>query len=493
MPRLITLSRAARLVGVKRGTLQKRIRDGELKTFEGEIVLSDLLHAYPQTQLEDSSMLERVEQIMEQAVTKIIRDQTSPPDVKTLTARIMSLSDELARARTRTSQLEVLLNKARQKVAELQNTGDDELRNRTRELGEWFAGARQSRDTDIPEQLLAKEAFLRVMEAQIRILPCNQEFLVEGADNILEAGLRAGLALDYGCSNGQCGRCKARVVSGEVRRTQNHEYVFSEAEKGLGYILMCSNTAVTDVVLEADVAGNASDIMKQTIDVRLKKIEYPSEHLAILNVRTPRTRRLRFLAGQRVIVELVGGQRRELPIASCPCDGMNIQFHIPHNTGDPFSDCVFNELKPSETIMIKGPQGTFTLQEDTARSIVFIAFDTGFAPVKSLIEHAMALDNAEDIYLNRFFTDACPRYMDNLCRSWSDALDNFHSDSMQAPDETTVREQLNEIAGRLGRLGDFDFYVAGQEPWVTLTDDFLRRNGLPGKQLSLEILPYPGT
>mgnify|MGYP000532494315 CR=1 FL=1 len=35
MPRLITLSRAARLVGVKRGALQKKIRDGELRTFEG--------------------------------------------------------------------------------------------------------------------------------------------------------------------------------------------------------------------------------------------------------------------------------------------------------------------------------------------------------------------------------------------------------------------------------------------------------------------------
>ena len=61
MPRLITLSRAARLVGVKRGALQKKIRDGELRTFEGELLLSDLLHVYPQAQVEDSSMLERVD------------------------------------------------------------------------------------------------------------------------------------------------------------------------------------------------------------------------------------------------------------------------------------------------------------------------------------------------------------------------------------------------------------------------------------------------
>ena len=38
MHELLTLSRAARLVGVSRGELQKRIRDNELNTFEGQRV-----------------------------------------------------------------------------------------------------------------------------------------------------------------------------------------------------------------------------------------------------------------------------------------------------------------------------------------------------------------------------------------------------------------------------------------------------------------------
>ena len=67
MAKRISVSRAARLVGVKRGVLQQQIRSGKLQTFEGEIVLADLLHAYPNAQIEDSSMLERVEQIIEQA------------------------------------------------------------------------------------------------------------------------------------------------------------------------------------------------------------------------------------------------------------------------------------------------------------------------------------------------------------------------------------------------------------------------------------------
>jgi len=85
----ISLSRAARLVGVKRGTLQQQIRAGELNTFEGEIVLADLLQAYPNAQIEDSSMLERVEQIIEQA--SFINPDLSArkPDNLALTSRII--------------------------------------------------------------------------------------------------------------------------------------------------------------------------------------------------------------------------------------------------------------------------------------------------------------------------------------------------------------------------------------------------------------------
>ena len=97
MAKRISLSRAARLVGVKRGTLQQKIRAGELATFEGEIVLADLLHAYPDAQVEDSSMLERVEQIIEQATFVNPDHIARRPDNVALTARVMSLSRELAR------------------------------------------------------------------------------------------------------------------------------------------------------------------------------------------------------------------------------------------------------------------------------------------------------------------------------------------------------------------------------------------------------------
>ncbi len=98
------------------------------------------------------------------------------------------------------------------------------------------------------------------MAKNVHILPSGRDIISEGNSTLLEAGLSAGLALGYGCSNGNCGECIARVVSGEVQKIRHHDYRIGDAMSASGHVLMCSNAAVTDVVLEAPEAHNASEI-----------------------------------------------------------------------------------------------------------------------------------------------------------------------------------------------------------------------------------------
>ena len=86
----------------------------------------------------------------------------------------------------------------------------------------------------------------------------------------LRTALGAGLAVNYGCSNGNCGLCKAKIVAGQVKKTRHHDYVLSESERAQGYVLLCSNTAVTDVEVEAAVAGGVQDIPYQEIAAKVK-------------------------------------------------------------------------------------------------------------------------------------------------------------------------------------------------------------------------------
>ena len=487
MPRLITLSRAARLVGVKRGALQKKIRAGELRTFEGEILLPDLLHAYPQTQVDDTTMLERVEQIMEQAVNKIVRPPDEIPDTNTLAARILALSKELAHARHEARRYAGLVDALKVKFQELApeaGTTRDESFSRLRD---WFLQALEAAEPaeEANEDIIAKEAFLRVMAAQIRILPSGHEFFIEGSDSILEAGLRSGLALSYGCSSGNCGLCKAKVVSGQVKKICPHDYVLTDTEKGLGYILTCSNTAVTDVVLEADEALGARDIPYQEIDVRIKKVDRPDERVLILNAKTPRTNRLRFLAGQYLSLEASGMPAVDCSIASCPCDDMNLQFHL-QVSDNPLTEYLLNITRQNEIIRITGPHGEFVLNEESPRSLIFIACDTGFGPIKSLIEHAMALDIAEHIHCYWIVTSTNSHYQGNLCRSWADALDNFHYRALATDSESNIEDLLPNIISDFAELKNYDCYACIPEAQLETFEAALHGQGLPGKQLHME-------
>jgi CDP-4-dehydro-6-deoxyglucose reductase len=484
MARRISLSRAARLVGVKRGVLQQQIRAGRLQTFEGEILLPDLLQAYPNAQIEDSSMLERVEQIIEQA-SFINADNAAPkPDNLALGARIMSLGRDLSRQQRLVTGYRSLLHELRLEIERV-DVETDSLQS----LRTWLDKAEATIEVDDAtiDQPFINETFLRVMAAQATVIPSGHEFFIEGAESILEAGLRGGLALNYGCSNGNCGLCKMRVASGETRKIRHHDYTLSEAEKGLGYMLGCCHTAVSDVVLEADEALGTGDIPQQSIAIRLKRIECPNPDVLIVSTRTPRTSRLRFLAGQRAMLSIdkVGSAR--YPIASCPCDDMNLQFHIAVDGKDAIANYIAGAAKVNDLINLHGPSGSFVLNENSPRALVFIAEGIGFASIKGLIEHAMALDTAELIYLFWIATDEEPPYLNNLCRAWNDALDNFEYRPLPAGSTQNLGDHLTEQL-KPRNSTDFDYYLCAGEPLRAQFEQFTERQEIPSRQFLVETI-----
>lgn len=491
MPQLLNLSRAARLVGVTRVALQKKIKDGILASFDGMVAAEDLLRVYPDIQFEDNTAFERVAQIKEKAFGKRVFER-SLPDKEVLAARLTGLSRELAETKVSLSQYQAIVDGLEKQLGAWDG-GGEEMQAAAASLRMWIHQELAARDARAGSPNLSiRDSFLRVMAAHVKIRPSGHEFFVEGADTLLEAALRAGFALNYGCSNGNCGQCKARVVEGQVMKVRPHDYVLSEAEKSSGYALMCSNTAVTDVVIEAGEAQLASDIPLQHITAHVKSIDQAGDDMLILNLQTPRNNRLRFLAGQNAMLQLGHALSAEFPVASCPCDDRNLQFHIRNLPGNPFSDYVATRLMNGEAVTVEGPKGSFVLHEDSTRPLIFIAFGAGFAPVKSLLEHAMALDVAESVHLYWVVSREVNLYLSNWPRAWADALDNFQYTPLVAGTdlETAAGRQESLVGGLLQRIADdypaldgFDVYVAGPESLLDAARKWLLGRGLPGAQL----------
>lgn len=485
MARYLTLSRAARLAGVKRGALQQRISQGDLPTFEGKIELSDLLRVYPQARLDDTAELERVDRIKMKAVPRTMRGHGETPDLETLRARATKLGAELARAQADATGY-------RELVAELQRRlGRAAGEPGVDAIAQWLADAlaEQDRKASIPDEILIKDTMLRFLSAHVFVYPSQHDYFVEGNDTILEAGLRAGLALPYGCSDASCGRCRARLLAGKVRSVRE-----ARAEQTHDNILLCCHTAISDVEIEVPEARAADAIEPAILSAEVCKINRPQDDMVVLDLKSPRSQRLRFLAGQYARLSVAEGAAQHYAIASCPCDERQLQFHICREDSA-FSRYVFERLSLSDTIDVQGPFGRFVLDEESPRSLIFLAWNSGFAPIKSLIENAMALDAAEHVHLYWCFdrSEGQP-YMHNLCRSWHDALDNFVYTPLpvdsDAPDEA-LDDTLNELIEQQPDLNSFDVFVAGPEAVVANVRGFLRARGFPADQLKLQILP-PG-
>ena len=140
----LSLSRAARLAGVTRADLQRRIRRGEIATFEGSVAVSDLLRAYPAVSLDSDSALERVERIKTDALPKTDSQDAVLPSPELLVARLRAMSQTLVEHMTALGAAQTLLDQVSERLAALTNARPDTLAARTQETSDWFQAARDS-------------------------------------------------------------------------------------------------------------------------------------------------------------------------------------------------------------------------------------------------------------------------------------------------------------------------------------------------------------
>lgn len=318
----------------------------------------------------------------------------------------------------------------------------------------------------------------------VRLQPSGHLFEVQSRESLLDAGLREGLNLDHGCANGSCGACLARLLDGDLELIRHHDYRLTAQQRERNCFLMCCHRPASPVTVEARELGSAAEVPEQCIRGKVQRLEQLQDEVMQLHVRTPRSNSLLFLAGQSVQLQLDGMRAVELPLAGCPCDGMNLRFHVRRRADDAFSERLFSDVRKGHELIISGPVGEFTLNEGSARPILFLAWESGFAPIASLIDHAIQLDEAREMHL--YWLSGLPRghYLSNYCRAWQDALDNFHYHSIDlAPvGQHDFASVMAGIAERHGDLVDWDCYAVLPETGLQALRQ-LHAAGLPGAQL----------
>ena len=326
------------------------------------------------------------------------------------------------------------------------------------------------------------------MSFNIHLVDQNINFEIENNETILEAGLGHGHNLPYGCRNGACGTCKAKIVTGKFTYPEGLPEAITEEEHKQGYALLCQAKALSDLSIKARVVETATDIKPRQFPCRVTSCEKLNNDVIRLILELPKTERLQFLAGQYIDIIMRESKRRSFSLANPPHQDQIIELHIRHYDGGLFSDYAFKDLKEKTLLRIEGPLGQFTLQESD-RPIIMIAGGTGFAPIKSLVEYSIDNNDIRPIDIYWGARTSADLYLDSMVKQWSKNYKHIN----YIPVLSDI-EHVNGWTGKTGfvhkavledysDLSGHDIYACGPPPMINAVVESFPEHGVNKERL----------
>lgn len=321
------------------------------------------------------------------------------------------------------------------------------------------------------------------MTYQVTIAATGTSFIVENEETVLAAALRQGIGLPYGCRNGQCGSCKAKLQSGHVHyRTQPE--ALTPTEQQHGFALLCQAYPQSDLIIDSEEITSSAELPIKRFPAKVSNITQLNHDVMRITLKIPDTIRVQFLAGQYINFILKDGRRRSFSIANPPLDDKFIELHVRHIQGGRFTGEVFDHMHVNDIVRIEGPLGSFFLREDTTRPVIFIAGGTGFAPIKGIIEYALKKNIQRQFHLYWGARTAKDLYMHDVALRWANAHSNIQYTPVLSEPKPEDRWQgrtglVHEaILQDFDSLAGYDIYGSGSPAMVYASRDAFIPRGL---------------
>ncbi len=335
------------------------------------------------------------------------------------------------------------------------------------------------------------------MGFQISVQPSRHSFQAAPDETILEAALRQGLSLPYGCRDGVCGSCRGKVLSGQLEHGKAQIEVLSEADRQAGFALFCCAMARSDLCIESREVRSLEDIPIRTLPARVQKLTRAAPDVMIVELKLPANERLQFLAGQYIDILLKEGRRRSFSLANAPHADDVLELHVRQVPGGLYTGHVFDTMKERDILRLRGPQGSFFLREDANKPMLLVAGGTGFAPIKAIVEHAIAEASQRPMYIYWGGRGRADLYLLPLAEQWSAEHEHIHFTPVlsDSPDEEhwDGRTGLVHEAAMTDHpdLSGCQAYVCGAPAMVRAARrDFLGRHQLPAEEFFADSFDY---
>ena len=160
-------------------------------------------------------------------------------------------------------------------------------------------------------------------------------------------------------------------------------------------------------------------IKPRIMPARVQSLHKAAPDVMVMHLKLPSNERMQFLAGQYIEFLLKDGKRRAFSLANAPHDDAFLELHLRLVEGGVFTQHVFNEMQEKAILRIEGPFGSFFLREDSQKPIIFVAGGTGFAPIKSMVDHMLHNNIKRDVQVYWGAKTRKDMYMADLPTAWA--------------------------------------------------------------------------
>ena len=325
----------------------------------------------------------------------------------------------------------------------------------------------------------------------------GRRFDVQPGETVLEAAQRAGIALPYSCRAGVCGSCKATLLEGRCHYPRNPPAALDARDRVQHAVLLCQAVPLDDLLVQAREVTSVEDIARRQLNVRVsRKWQLAPDVIGLQLQPAPGETRLSWLPGQYLDVLLDEGRRRPFSIANGPQADGSIELHVRHVAGGGFTSWVSDALREGDSLRIEGPLGTFVPREDSERPMIFMAGGTGFAPVKAILEHFLALGTRRSIDLYWGARSAADLYLREQAEQWAAMA---HAMRFQAVLSDAQQARLAGLRAGLVHeavledhpdLSGHDVYMSGPPAMVDAGRKMFVDAGLPEERLYFDSFEY---
>jgi CDP-4-dehydro-6-deoxyglucose reductase/ferredoxin-NAD(P)+ reductase (naphthalene dioxygenase ferredoxin-specific) len=301
-------------------------------------------------------------------------------------------------------------------------------------------------------------------------------------ETILASLLAAGVPFSHNCQSGNCGACKCELVEGDVLELPYSEYALSAEERSRRLILACRTQVWGDCTVRPLDTDETVLHPSRVLRCRLVGVEDLTHDIKALELAIEAGGPYTFSAGQHAKLKFGPGiPERSYSMANCPHDGL-LEFFVRQVPRGQASGYVFTNLHVGATVTVSGPLGNAYLRENHRGPILAVAGGSGMAPIKSIVETALAADPARRIHLYLGVRDErdvfCEARLGELARRHPNLSVNVVLSQPSGPSSRRRALVSEAVAADIPSFDGFKAYLAGPPAMVEALQRELANQGV---------------